>query len=446
MKNLTDTELQELKSKAMDVLTYTRQQLLNRHPFVGHIALMLDLVPIRDNRCDTAATDGDKLYFDIDFLSRLSQEERVFVFGHEVWHCALTHLLRGESRDKMLWNVAADLEVNQLLESDGMVAPQMVLFPNLQNGHKSQFNFDSGLSAEEYYGLLCQNGAPSDGDGSGDAQGKSKRQSKSNPVQGQFDSHLSSGDFENAPVKAKSDKYGAKGQDADFAPSTFKSDKEKRDLAEKMRSAIVGAAQNYERMRGDVPGAFKKLVQSLLEPKMPWRELLASFMSSAFSDKCTWSVPNRRFAYSGTYLPSHANDALRIAVGIDTSGSCAQDCEKFLTELVGIAKSFCTYELHLVQCDTEVKSYELYNEENPLDPTSKAVEFQGFGGTRLHPIFEYLDAQEIEVDALVIFTDGECERFTADEKYSIPTLWAFTGNPKDDHDNIEFGTKLHIED
>lgn len=445
MKNLTDDQLAELKAKAMDVLTYTRQQLLSRHPFVGHIALMLDLVPIRDNRCSTAATDGDRLFFDIDFLSKLSQAEREFVFGHEVWHCALTHLLRGESRDRTLWNIAADLEVNQLLESDGMTPPSMVLFPNSQNGHKSQFNFESSLSAEEYYALLCQSGSQSKSESS-DTQGKSKRQSSNNPVKGQFDSHMSSGDIENAPVVAKSDKYGEKGQDADFAPANFKSDKEKRELGEKMRSAIVGAAQAYERMRGTVPGAFKKLVQSLLEPKMPWRELLAAFMSSAFSDKCSWNTPNRRFAYSGTYLPSHANDALRIAVGIDTSGSCAADCEKFLTELVGIAKSFGSYEIHMIQCDAEVKKYDKFDDDNQLDPTSKAVEFQGFGGTELHPIFDYVNAQELDVDALVIFTDGECESFTADEKCSIPTLWAFTGNPRDDHSNIEFGTKIHLED
>ena len=49
MKNnntLSDEELKELKSKAFDVLSHTRSVLLSKYPFIGSIALRMDLVPV----------------------------------------------------------------------------------------------------------------------------------------------------------------------------------------------------------------------------------------------------------------------------------------------------------------------------------------------------------------------------------------------------------------
>ena len=64
---MTDGKLQELKDTARKILSYNRMQMLNKHPFIGNIAMNLDLIPIRDARCDSAMTDGNAIYFDIDF-------------------------------------------------------------------------------------------------------------------------------------------------------------------------------------------------------------------------------------------------------------------------------------------------------------------------------------------------------------------------------------------
>ena len=449
---MTKEQLDDLKAKAMDILTYCRQSLLNRHPFSGTIALGLELKPVRDLRCPTAMTDGNNIFFDIDFLSRLTQDEREFVLGHEVWHVIMLHFLRGEGKEHVLFNIATDMEVNQLLEADGFVAPPDVVFPNSKHARKCEFNFADGLSAEEYYEeLLKMTPQAQSQAGAKGKKGKGAGQGKGSSCSGQFDRHFDKNEdySEEAAMeeleKAVSDKYGVKGFDPDFTPSSYKSEAEERTAADKVREKVVGAAQTVERTRDTLPGFVQKIVGKLLEPKMPWKELLAAFVTSSFYNKTNWNMPNRRFAYNGTYLPSHAGECMKIAVGIDTSGSCANDCERFLTELVSIAKTFGAYELHVIQCDTEVKDYKVFDESNPLDPENNGVEFKGFGGTELHPIFNYINDNELDVDAAVIFTDGECENFEDDGSIKLPVLWALVGS-KSDHSNLMIGQQLHIID
>ena len=206
---------------------------------------------------------------------------------------------------------------------------------------------------------------------------------------------------------------------------------------------VVSAAQTYERQKGDLPQYIKKYVDKLLESKMPWKEILSAFITKGFQNKTNWNTPNRRFAYQGTYLPSHDGDMMRIAVGIDTSGSCRNECKKFLSELNGITKSFDQYELHVIQCDTEVQNYTMYNESNPLNEEDK-IEFKGFGGTKLHSIFDFIDLNNLDVDAAVIFTDGCCEKFDQNELFDLPIMWVLTGNY--DSKNIQVGEKVKMKE
>jgi len=454
-------KLNELKSTANEILAFCRQSILNKHPFIGSMAMNLDLKPIRDIRCSTAMTDGSTVYFDIDFLSRLTQDEREFVLGHEFWHVVMLHFLRGEGKEHELFNIATDMEVNQLLEKDGFTAPADVVFPNSGHSRKCMFNFPDDLSAEEYYEHLLKD-AEANGNGKGgegkqqEGEGKSGKGTsgrggagKGAPCKGQFDKHYDKNadydkEAEEALKEAVSDKYGVKGLDPDFAPGKISTEGEERAAAEKVREAVVSAAQQVERSRGTLPGHVKKIVDALLEPKLPWRELLAAFVTSSFCNKTNWSTPNRRFAWSGTYLPSHDGEAMRIAVGIDTSGSCSNDCAAFLTEVNSIAKTFGSYELHVIQCDTEVKDYTVFDESNPLDPEANSIEFKGFGGTELHPIFKHLTDNDIEVDAAVVFTDGECEDFTENDGISIPVLWVLAGT-QHKRDNLKIGDQVLME-
>lgn len=442
-------DITELKKIAANILAKYRQNLLNNHPFIGTIAMNLDLVPIRDARCNTAMTDGKSIFFDIDFLSRLNENEGVFVLGHEVWHVVMMHFLRGEGKEHDFFNIATDMEVNQILENDGFLPPTDVVFPNPNHSRKCEFQFPDGLSAEEYYELLLKKyGNKNFQEMEMNESGNSKQSGKSgSPLNGQFDKHFDKNeDFEEAGKKAmerpSNDKYGKKGLDEDFIPVNLNNESSAKEMAEKIREAIISSAQTFERTRGELPGHIKGIVNQILESKMGWKEILAKFITSGFQNKTSWNSPNRRFAYSGTYLPRHDGDMMKIAIGIDTSGSCGQDLEKFISEVQAIARTFGSYELHVIQCDTEVKDYQMFDEFNPIDASK--FEFKGYGGTVLRPIFDYIQLNDIDVNGVVVFTDGECETFEDDGSIDLPILWTIVGD-KSERSNLKIGEQVFLD-
>ena len=208
-----------------------------------------------------------------------------------------------------------------------------------------------------------------------------------------------------------------------------------------VREAAVTAAQNYERQRGELPAHIKGIVQKLLKPEVSWKEVLAQFITRASGEDRTWRTPNRRFVHSGLYLPSTEGMKMKIAVGIDTSGSVMADLPKFLGELNSLVKSFGSYELHLIQCDARIQDYKLYTEEDPLDLEHEKFNVRGMGGTKLKPIFNYIELNQLDVDAAVIFTDGYCERFNTYDAPSYPVLWMVSkGGSKE---NLTFG-EVHV--
>ena len=433
---VSEAKLKEIKADAARVLAETRRTMMQRQPFTGSVAMNLDIVPIRDLRCDTACTDGKSIFFDIDFLSGLSPEERLFVFAHEVWHNLMCHFARTENRNRELMNVATDLEVNQILVKDGFCLPAEALMPD-------KMGLPADLAAEQYYELLEQRGDKSQGGGRG----------KGGSPSGQFDKHIYSGDDVTQPGQGQSkedatgqaqgqvvsDKYGKVEFDPNFRPGDPKAG------VERVREAAVGAAQMVERTRGSLPAHIKGLVEALLKPEIDWREQLQQFVTRTCSgENRNWNPPNRRHVHSGIYLQSRKGEKIRVVAGLDVSGSTASDIPKFLGELNGLVKSFGRYELTVVQCDTEVKSAVTYTDDDPLDLENEKFETVGGGGTRLTPIFEHIEANKDELapDAILILTDGCTEFFSEDMDPGVPVMWVITKDGTTE--NIGFGDVIQM--
>lgn len=466
-KEVSPEKEKELKENAFGILCNARRQLLNNEPFIGSIAMNLDIVPVRDIRLPTAATDGSKIYFDIDFLSSLNSNDTVFVLAHEVWHCAMAHFIRDEGREHDLFNVATDLEVNQILETDGMSVPADCLMPD-------KLKLKRGLSAEEYYELLLKQskknskgnsqgkksqadkGSGSGSDAENDKNDGSPMNSSGNKdgkLTGQFDKHITDLDTNDTDAngagegqgggngKCMSDKYGKLGFDKDFNPRPSKQQ------VDKMREMAVAAVQQVERERGELPAHLKRFVNELLTPKVDWREVLHSFVTRAMGEKSDWNRPNRRFISSHTYLPSHYGDKLKVCVGIDTSGSTGGDIPRFLGELDGLVKSFGSYELTLIECDAVVGKFEKYDDENPLDLESTKFDISGGGGTTLTPIFEKIKEENVKCDCICIFTDGYCEDFKREQDPGVPVLWMISNGCVKDiaPGHFEFGEVCEFE-
>jgi predicted metal-dependent peptidase len=108
-------ELQDL-TQAKALLADDRAALLLAQPFVGHLAMHLDIVVgVFDQ---AMAVDGRSLFFDAARVLACSEVERRFLLAHGVWHCALLHPFRRDGRAPECWDRAADAEVNGILAKD----------------------------------------------------------------------------------------------------------------------------------------------------------------------------------------------------------------------------------------------------------------------------------------------------------------------------------------
>ena len=430
VKTISDEELKQIKKEASEILANVRQQVLMRYPFIGSISMRLELIPTRDYRVRTACTNGSEIYFDIEFLSKLDSNERLFVLCHEIYHVVMMHMLRLQNRNVELFNIATDMEVNYMLKQDGLTAPSNLVFPD------SKYE---GESAEEHYERLlkqmknqmknsgnnsCVNKDGGNNGYSSDGTGKSKN----GKLSGQFDKHIYDSNDEDDDNKGSGnnadgrpmDKYGVVGEDPDYNPSF------RPNLADEIREAVVSAAQECEKMRGELPGHLSRIVKKLLKPEIKWQEVLARYITTSVkSGQHRWIPPARRHVYRGLYLPSKYEERMNVTVGIDVSGSTEGDLPKFFAELTGLLNTFGAYKLNVIQCDTQVCSYEEYDSsENQFNFNISDYKFSGGGGTILTPILEYIDDNQVESDVIVIFTDGYCENVTYNP--SKPVLWIIT--------------------
>ena len=69
-------DIKEIKTKVGKGLEVARWKLLEKHPFIGEMLLRFSIIPTYDRNCLTAATDGNKIFFDCEFYSTLTPGQR----------------------------------------------------------------------------------------------------------------------------------------------------------------------------------------------------------------------------------------------------------------------------------------------------------------------------------------------------------------------------------
>lgn len=95
-----------------------KKRLLFRYEDFGAILDSVKIVESKD--IATAATDSKNIYYNPDFISKLNEDEQLFVFAHEVCHIAFNHIYRSKDKDPRLWNIATDAVINAFLKEDGL--------------------------------------------------------------------------------------------------------------------------------------------------------------------------------------------------------------------------------------------------------------------------------------------------------------------------------------
>lgn len=388
---MNGTTTQTSGSSVPQKLREAKAKLILSQPFFASILLKLKFESLP--KLGTMATDSVRLLYDEEFVESISVEHLKTILCHEVLHVALGHVFRRQGRDKMLWNIAADYAVNIVLKKSLFFSfPEDMLYDPSYDGFTTEAIYDKLYKRRE----------------------ELKKQVQSLIASGKFASNdVMDYDEQRKKAAANKDKAGGP-QPRDY----------RQTLAEQEADWKINIAQAAQiaKMQGVLPSGIDRMVNSALEPRLPWEEVLARFVTERARDDYSWTRPSNRYVNMGIYLP--VLDSLKlgtVGVMIDTSGSISQqEINVFASELRAILALSPSSKAEIVYVDADVQGHETLTEDD-----LSYMKPKGGGGTRFSPGFDFFEKNEEELENVVCyiyFTDGYCNEFPKSTP-SRDTLW-----------------------
>ena len=444
-------------------------QLNQTSPFFACLALFTRLVP--DDQIDIAITSGREIRINPDFLLNLPDEKAFSYMLHQVMHLALQHAQRRMGRDEELWNIAADIVINEMIVNttqwptapmtawDTRFADQSVeqVYRQLREEEEAPQSGDQEPSDElqdtessgegDDEGDDTENSSadqsdPASDDETGDDAGndgntpneKQGDNAKQTSAENQRDD---AGKQNRAPRPSRSlaKLYGSH---ADIADSANKSSaRDDMDDSAYWNDAVSQAETvALSRTQGELPGALKREFERVNRSRVDWRRELWRFVSDRQSD---FSEFDQRHIHRGLYVEELRVDGMELAVAIDTSGSIDDhELGVFIKELEAVQKLHQDVGVLLYYCDAAVHGPYKLNNRQPFEPSPV-----GGSGTSFTPVFEAIDELSVtdKPDCLIYFTDGYGEFPPAPPAYS--TLWVLTSGGCEESE-VPFGTTVRV--
>ena len=365
----------EMSPELKNAVTNCRIDILRAYPFIAY--LFMDCEVFESDVIDTAAaTPHPKNTIMINkafFMEKLNRKERNFVFVHELLHIFFEHIGRQTENnyDPKVWNIATDFVINgyivEMISSSANVLskPDEILYD-------TQY---ANMTADQvYFKLLKDN--------------------KNNT--------------EIVIKKYNGDGFAGEGKGQaplDSVGSEEMSEAEKAANKQAM-AAGIREFQSGSQTMGDGAGSLIQAFKDLLDPQLPWGNLLQEFVTDTARNRYTYNRLSRK-SHGQICFPTMTGDNISLLFGVDSSGSMSsKDIKEALTELKSICEQFDSWKVTYITCDTDAHVIGEYNSDDGDDFDSINLELQGGGGTMMSPLVKYGNDMEEEPSVIVIVTDG----------------------------------------
>lgn len=411
-----------------------KNALITSQPFFACLLLHNTFV---ERASGTMAVDGRHVFYNPEFVEKLSEPELIGVLAHEMMHLALLHHVRRGGRDPEMWNKATDYCINAELLARGFTLPASRLLDKTFEGMGAEqvFAILKGREAQKQADKSASQGGDNGKPGQGSGQGAGKPQAGSDPAgagkPGQADAKGAPGQAPGAP--GQGGKPG-QGPGAEMGPDPAGCGGV-MDAAPDGESMAEAAARTEAMVRqaiavssagaGQVPGALARILKELDAPRIDWRDVVARFIDDAAERATDWNRPDKRFLDSGFYIPGKQKDSVgELAVFIDTSGSIQDDAATvFAGEVQAILDTGRVAAVHVVSIDTYVRRADTFE---PGD-TVRKLDLRGGGGTAFAPAWDWLRANAPDAAAVIYLTDLDVRAKDFGSDPGCPVLWCVTG-------------------
>jgi predicted metal-dependent peptidase len=352
-----------------DQLSRVSKTLIFTEPFYGIFLIGMQKEFSKD--IDTAGVGkhgiGMRLVINPDFFTELSEPHQQGLLKHELLHIAFGHIIMADKYpNKKLFNIAADIEINQYIDRKMLPAGGLTLdtFKDL--------NLPKRAGTNKYYKLLEQT---MDKNGNSDNEAL---QSILDQMDGnsQYDHKL-------------------------WEEVTNLPEAEKKLVQKQYEHQMKTTAEEIQKKHGDIPGELAEIIERLFvipPAKFNWKQYLKRFISNASKiyTKKLRRKNNKRYAGNPGLKIKHRNHVL---VGVDTSGSVSsEELVEFMYELAHMHKT--GNKITVAQFDTQLTNIEEFNPK-------KNWEIKGRGGTCFQPVTDHYNDPKNRYSAFICLTDGE---------------------------------------
>lgn len=427
-----------MSKNILDEVSKTSIQLLLNEPFYGHFfASLIREVSDKTDSLATAFAHNQmiKLLVSEAYWNETinKPELRYGEIKHQILHIVFKHMLRVHNYgNKRLYGIAADLLINQYLESQQLTNDAITLadFPDFNLKEKQNIDYYYKKLLEVLDGPEMVGGyAPdddledleiSDNDDNDDdfAPGapRSDDFSMNNPrIETPYYSS------EDRLIELLEDENLQLDQHNFWEDFSKLSNSEKKVLEGYIDQALMNSYERYQRSKntGKLPGDLEEHLKSLMEsqtPQVNWKRILRLFTESSSRTyiKNTIRRPSKRY---GTTPGIRVKKKQKVLVAIDTSGSVNEaQLKEFFAEIYHIWKQGA--EIFVVECDTIIQNKYLYQGTTPNN-------VKGRGGTDFNAPLQFANTKYFP-DAIIYFTDGYAAPPTVYSRK--PILWVITKN------------------
>lgn len=369
----------------LDQLSQTAIRLLINEPFYGHIFSGL----LKEGTAQTtsisttpAGKQAIKLLVNPEYWEQTPATLQAGAIKHQLLHLIFGHHLKfAQYRHRRIFDVAADLVVNQYLK------PEQIPRDTIQQNMLADLGFEQGAGLDEVYQKILA---------------ISRKNSTSPILDWLKKDHL---------YFRQHDSWTAFGQ-----ISTL----EQQLLENALHETII---HSFSRLKSS---AFEKLpaglkiflqdLQAIREPQVNWQRTLRLFAESKrFSAlKNTIHRPSKRY---GTTPGLKIRSRRKLLVAIDTSASVKEDeIQLFFDEIYHLWKRGA--EIYIVECDTQIHKQYVYKGQ-------PAPTITGRGGTDFNAAIRFANEQ-YHPDGLLYFTDGQGDKPEVTSRQ--PMLWLISNN------------------
>ncbi|HAN14464.1 MAG TPA: hypothetical protein DCP73_02375 [Chloroflexi bacterium] len=355
------------------------------HPYLGTALWVVPRIPCPG--LGTVAVDaGWRLFYDPAVVANWSVAETAGVLYHEILHLLRNHADRGRiTHDPRRWNLAADAEINDDLVGEKIRLPGTPVLP-------AQFGKPDNLTAEEYFLAIPQDSERVDA-GEGTAAAPDPR-SAPDPRCGPGATGIAEPWFTDA-TRTLAEIAGDDPVHAGLSPGH----------AQVVRQAVANQIRSFG--IGSVSGHLARWAGDLTDPKVDWRQELATLVRHATADAMgasdyRYRRPSRRqSAFPDIVLPSLRQPVPNVAVVVDTSGSMwGYDLGTALAEINGILNATGTNR----QCT--VLSVDAHVQACRKVFHADQVVVKGGGGTDMRRGIEGASTLTPRPDVVIVLTDG----------------------------------------